>query len=298
MLESRDQMLLAEAMAAEQRASLEIAAEYLHHMTDQPEGRWTSQLAEMIEIGDAAEAWHWARLTVAAAGRWITSMPMPLVARAQREIGAAAEGAEGPTVPEYPGWVAGRAALSTAVADFMLFDNLMIEVFLVQVAPALNERAGGGRNWAETPGKVYELAGADGIELQVRDRSDGHMETVRHLSEMVGLSTGDLVYGRLVEVPGEPARIFAAPPIVIDEVAAQRLGRVAGDEELLSVEPIEVRCATLGAAVRSGSRYCRKAAAPEDESASKIRKLGDDRTVLGVAGRAGTRPTSGHADNA
>ncbi|NEE03806.1 hypothetical protein [Phytoactinopolyspora halotolerans] len=271
MLESRDRFLLAEAMAAEQRGELDRALDYVQHMSVLPEGRWASQLAEMIEIGEHAEPWHWARFAVAAAGRWITSMPMPLVARAQREIGAAAEGAAGSPVPEYPGWVAGRAALSSAIADFMLFDNLMIEVFLVQVAPSLAEGAGGGRSWAMTPGRVYELAGADGLELHLRDRADGSEQTARHLSEMVGLSRGDLVYGRLVEIPGDPGRIFAAPPIAIDEVAAQRLGRITDTDDLLEDEPVDARCANLGAAVRSGNRYRRAEAVSKEEPASTVR---------------------------
>jgi hypothetical protein len=272
-LASQDRLLVAEALAAEQHADLRYALECLNHTSRQPDGRWASQLAEMIELGEEAEPWHWARLTMAAAGRWIVDLPMPLVARCRREIGAAAEGAEGSLVAEYPGWVAGRAALPSAVADFMLFDHLMIEVFLIQCAPALAERAGGGRSWAETPGMVYELDGAKGSELRLRPRADGSAESIRHLGELVGLSRGDLVYGRLIDVPGEPGRIFAAPPIVVDEVVAQRLGRAASDDELLLGEPLESRCATLGAAVRSGNGYRRKVARTEAEPVPKIRAI-------------------------
>ncbi|NED96037.1 hypothetical protein G1H11_12025 [Phytoactinopolyspora alkaliphila] len=276
-LASQDRLLMAEAQAAEQHAELRYALDCVQHMSKQPDGRWASQIAEMIELGDAAEPWHWARLTVAAASRWITAMPMPLVARTQREIAAAAEGAEGSMVPEFPGWVAGRAAMPFAIADYVLFDHLMIEVFLVQWAPALAERAGGGRSWAETPGVVYELAGVDGVELQVRSRRDGSLRSVRHFSELVGLSPGDLVYGRLIEVPGDPGLMFAAPPIVVDDVVAQRLSRPSADDELLG-EPFESRCASLGAAVRSGSG-CRRNEPTASECVPPLRRIPTDAAV-------------------
>ncbi len=272
MLTAKDLRLLAEAMAAEQQGELGHALACLRR-TPRPVGNpWERELTELVEYGDDAEPWQWARFTVAAAGRWVETLPMPLVARVQREVGDAAQGASGPLYAEYPGWVAGRAALRPAVAGFLLFDELMIEVFLVQSAPVLAGRSGGGRSWAESPGRVYELLEVAGVELQVRDHADGGVETVRHLGEVVGLAPSDLVYGHLIDVPGEPELIFAAPPILVDEVVARRLEHIAAEEPW----SLEARWAALGAAVRSGDRYERPPLTFDDEPAPRVRELMDE----------------------
>ncbi|WP_129710910.1 hypothetical protein [Haloactinopolyspora alba] len=260
---------MTEAVGAEQRGDLSHALACLQRAPRPVGSSWDDELAEMVELGESAEPWQWARFTVAAAGRWVRTLPLPLVARVIREVTDAAEGADGPVFPEYPGWVAGRAALHPAVAGTLLFDELMLEVFLVQVAPVLAGRSGGGRTWADTPGRIYELVGVDGVELDVREHATGREHRIRHLGETVGLGPGDLVYGHLIDVPGEPALIFAAPPIVVDEVVAQRLERLADHDPW----DLESRCAALGAAVRSGDPYHRPPIEFDDEPAPWVREL-------------------------
>ena len=271
LLTNRDLRRLTEATTAEQVGDLDRALARLRG-TPRPLGNaWEQELTEMTELGESAEPWQWARFAVAAASRWVRTLPVPLVARVEREISNAAEGAQGPASSEYPGWVGGQAALTTAMAGVLLFDKLLIEVFLVQVAPELARRAGGGRSWAETAGRVYELVGAQGVTLDLRDHADGRPVSARHLGEVVGLGPGALVYGHLIDVPGEPGRIFAMPPIVVDEVAAQRLERLDTDEASL-----EARCAALGAAVRSGDPYIRPPLEFDAEPAPRIQELMDD----------------------
>lgn len=271
LLTSRDLRRMTEAMTAEQLGDLDRALARLRG-TPRPLGNaWERELTEMTELGASAEPWQWARFSVAAASRWVRTLPTPLVARVEREISAAAEGAQGWASSDYPGWVAGQAALTTAMAGMLLFDELLIEVFLVQVAPELARRAGGGRSWAETAGRVYELVGAHGVKLDLRDHADDRSLSARHVGEVVGLGPGDLVYGHLIDVPGEPGRIFAMPPIVVDDVAAQRLERLDAEEVSL-----EARCASLGAAVRSGDPYNPPPPDFDDEPAPRIQELMDD----------------------
>lgn len=258
MFGERELLLLAEASAAEQRGDVGHALACLRR-TPRPVGNpWENELIEMTELGDAAEPWQWARFAIAAAGRWVKSVQSPLVARVLREIPHAAQGVGGPLFPEYSGWVSGQAAVHRAVEGMLLFDELMLEVFLVQCAPALDVLAGGGRTWADTPGRVYELMDVDGAELHVRDHVAGEVRAVRHLGETVGLGEDDLVYGHLIGVPGEPGLIFAAPPVVVGELGAQRLERLGGEWPW----DIDARCAALGAAVRSGDPYGQRSAEP------------------------------------
>ncbi|AYY11901.1 hypothetical protein EF847_03425 [Actinobacteria bacterium YIM 96077] len=259
----RDHLLLSEAVVAEQCGDLRHALRCLQEVSGPAVDPWEGDLIAMIELGDQAEPWHWARFTMGAARRWILGLPIPLVARVQREIAAAAGGVTGACWHESLGWVAGTSAIPTAAASYMLFDELMIEVFLIQCAPILAKRSGDGRTWAETPGRVCELVGVDGIELRLRDRSDGSEYVARHLSELVGRSEGDLVYGHLIDVPGDPGLVFAMRPIVVDELVAQRLVR-GPDEDGTFPESVESRCAALGAAVRSGERYCQSFATLAD----------------------------------
>lgn len=248
MLTDADLRLLDEAARAEQCGDLRHALACLQH-TPRPIGNpWERDLTEMIELGPDAEPWQWARFTVSAASRWVRSLHVPLVARILREVSIAADGAPGPACPQCPGWVAGQAAVHTAIGGTLLFDELLLEVFLVQVAPVLAERGGGGRTWAQTRAKVYELIDVQGIELQVRDHAEHTIRTVRHLGELVGLSRHDLVYGHVIDVPGEPDSMFAMPPIVVDEIVAQRLERMHTPD----LGEIDQRCEVLGAAVRSG----------------------------------------------
>lgn len=192
MLTAQDRQLLAEAMDAEQHGELGDALACLQSTLRPTGNSWESGLTEMVELGDAAQAWHWTRFTVAAAGRWIARLPVPLVARVQREIAEAAEGAEGPLILVYPGWVAGLSAVQPAVTGYLLFDELMLEVFLVQIAPWLAEQAGGGRTWAEVQGRVYELLDVDGGELSVRDYASGEQKTIRHSGEAWDSASGAL----------------------------------------------------------------------------------------------------------
>ncbi|NDL60683.1 hypothetical protein [Phytoactinopolyspora mesophila] len=267
--------LFGEAMAAEQHGDLKHALACLWGVPWLGGTEWEAQLIDMLELGEEAESWHWARFTIAAAGRWIETLPLPLVARVQREIAEAAEGVAGSIHPEYSGWVAGRSALRSAVNGCLLFDELMLEVFLVQYAPGLAKFGGGGRSWAETPGRVYQLCRVEGTELFVRDHVTGEEKSLRHLSEAVGLSPGDLVYGHLIEVAGDPGLIFAAPPIVVDEVVARKLAGSSIEDAYL-LEPLEDRCARLGAAVRSGEQYCQPPVTSEHEPAPRIREFMDD----------------------
>lgn len=271
MFTEKDRRLQAEAVLAEQQGDIAHALSCLSR-TPRPLGSpWERQLVEMNELGADAEPWQWARFTVGAAGRWIRSAPIPLVARVVREVTAAAEGVNGQIVPDYPGWVAGRAALYPAIEGMLLFDELMLEVFLVQCAPVLAQRGGGGRDWAQSTGRVYQLVAVDGVELQVRGHGDGQTTTVRHLGELVGLSLGDLVYGHVIDVPGDPGFVFAAPPIVVDEMTAQRLERAAEARW-----EIDAWCGALGAAVRSGDPHDRPSLVFDDEPGPRVRKLMDD----------------------
>ena len=269
MLTDADRRLLDEATGAEQRGDLRHALKCLQHVPRPAENSWERDLTEMIELGHAPEPWRWARVTIAAASRWVRSLHVPLVARVLREVRTAAEGCRGPAHPEYPGWVAGQSAVPTAVAGTLLFDELLLEVFLVQVAPVLAGRCGGGRTWAQTRASAYELIDVEGIDLRVRDHADGTTRTVRHLGETVGLSRNDLVYGHIIDVTGEPGSMFAMPPIVVDEVVAQRLDRMHGQ----GLDDLEGRCEVLGAAVRSGPPYRRGRAGSGDERGAGVREL-------------------------
>ncbi len=253
LLTNRDLRRMSEAMVAEQQGDLERALSRLRgvpRILDDP-WSWEYQLMEMIELGADAESWQWARFSVEAAGRWLSTVQHPLVARVHRNIGEAAEGAPGPLFREYRGWTAGRAAVRSAIDGVLLFDELFMEVFLVQVAPELATRAGGGRDWATSPGLVYRLGDIAVATLTLYDHADGAETTVRHLGEAAGLGPDDLVYGHVIDVPGEPGRVFALPPIVVDGFAAQRLARTKVDSPL----SVDDWCAALGAAVRSGDPY-------------------------------------------
>src|SRR5919106_352765 len=120
MLTKRDLELMTEAMVAEQLGDLKRALACLRRVPRPVDGPWERQLAEMVELDDMAEPWQWARFTVAAAGRWVEALPVPLVAKIQREVATAADGAEGHYYSQYDRWVAGRSALQSAIQGELL----------------------------------------------------------------------------------------------------------------------------------------------------------------------------------
>jgi hypothetical protein len=267
--------LLVEAVLAEQEGDLEYALECLRRTPHRLGSGWEKQVADLVTLGDRAEPWQWARFTIAAAQRWVVAVPSPIAARIEREICAEAEDLGAPNDPDLP-WpvVAQQIALSRTVADALLFDELLLELFLVRVGPVLARRAGGGRDWADTPGRVYELGEVEGIELEARELGTGERRTVRHLGEAVGTAPGALVYGRLLEVPGAPGTpelIFASPPLVLDEAAAGRLQRLLGEDMRDLVE----WCGALGAAARSSAAYLPPPPDFLDEPAAGVRLLMD-----------------------
>ncbi|PZF80694.1 hypothetical protein [Jiangella anatolica] len=249
---NRDRELVLEAMAAEQNGDLARAFGYLHRTPHRLGSPWADEVGALLTLGDRAEAWQWARFAVSAAQRWIGVVSSPLTARVEREVCAGAGISMAPGRDDHS-WrgLAERTALARTAANVLLFDELLLEVFLVRIAPELAERGGGGRNWAATPGRVYELGELTGNELRVRAHGSGNWQSVRHLGEAVGPAPDALLYGRLLEVPGLPALVFASPPIVVDQAAAQRLERLDESRPRRLVE----RCKALGAAARSGVTY-------------------------------------------
>lgn len=271
MLTPRELSLLEEASVAERHGDVRRALECLRKTPRPVENRWERDLAEMVELADAAEPWQWARFTVAAAGRWLAALAWPLAARVYGGVSHAASGAGGSRYPAYTGWVAGKAAVRPAADGFLLFECGMIDVFTVQVAPMLARRSGGCRGWSLSSGTVYELVAVEGTEMTVRARADGAELTVLHLGEAVGLWPGALVYGHVVEVPGQPGRIFAAPPVVVDEMAARRLDKSAAEPD----SGIDDHCVALGAAARSMSADVppELGGEPDDEPVPRVHEL-------------------------
>lgn len=265
--------LLVAAILAEQEGDLEHALECLRRTPHRLGSGWEKQVADLVTLGERAEPWQWARFTIAAAQRWVVAVPSPIAARIEREICAGADDLGAPNDPALP-WpaVAQQIALSRTVADTLLFDELMLELFLVRVGPVLAKRAGGGRGWADVPGSVYELGEVEGIELRVRDLGTGERHAVRHLGEAVGTAPGALVYGRLLDVPGapgSPAAIFASPPLVLDGAAAGRLQRLLVDD----IRDLVEWCGALGAAARSGAAYLPPPPDFREEPAAGVRLL-------------------------
>jgi hypothetical protein len=205
-----------------------------------------------------------------------------MAARIEREICAGAGDLGVPNDPDLP-WrlLARQITVSRTVADSLLFDELLLELFLVRVAPELERRAGGGRDWATAPGRVYELGEVTGIELRVRDRSAGEERSVRHLGEAVGTASGALVYGRLLDIPGAacvagtagaadaPPTIFASPPLVVDEPAARRLERLIDED----THDLVAWGGALGAAARSAAAYLPPPPDFDGEPAAGVRLL-------------------------
>jgi hypothetical protein len=159
-----------------------------------------------------------------------------------------------------------QITLSRTVADSLLFDELLLELFLVRVAPALERRAGGGRDWAMAPGRVYEMGEVTGVELTVRDRAAGERRVV------LGAAPGSLVYGRLLDVPGvpgSPATLFASPPLVVDAPAAQRLEHLIAED----THDLAEWGGALGAAARSGAAHLPVPPDVDGEPAAGVRLL-------------------------
>lgn len=263
------------AMFAEQDGDLETALEHLRRTPHRRGSGWERQLAELVTLGERAEPWQWARFAIAAAQRWVAGVPSPMAARIEREICAGAGDLGAPNDPALP-WPlqARQISVSRTVADSLLFDELLLELFLVRAAPELERRAGGGRDWAMTPGRVYELGEVAGVELRVRDRAAGEQRVVRHLGEAVGTAPGTLVYGRLLDVPGAPgtpATIFASPPLVVDEPAARRLERLIDED----THDLAEWGGALGAAARSGAEHLPPPPDFDGEPAAGVRLLMD-----------------------
>ncbi|MBB5789864.1 hypothetical protein [Jiangella mangrovi] len=264
------------AMFAEQDGDLVDALECLRRTPHRRGSGWEKQVADLVTLGDRAEPWQWARFAVAAAQRWVAGVPSPMAARIEREIcaGAGDVGDLGePNDPALP-WRtrALQITLSRTVADSLLFDELLLELFLVRVAPELERRAGGGRDWAMAPGRVYEMGEVTGVELTVRDRAAGERRVVRHLGEALGAAPGSLVYGRLLDVPGvpgSPATVFASTPLVVDEPAAQRLERLIAED----THDLAEWGGALGAAARSGAAHLPPPPDIEGEPAAGVRLL-------------------------
>ncbi|WP_116948319.1 hypothetical protein [Jiangella endophytica] len=267
---TRDREFVLEAMTAEQDGDLERALGCLRRTPHRFGSPWAKQVAELVTLGDRAEPWQWARFAVAAGQRWVGVIPSPLAAKIEREICAGA----GVTLVAEPGehpWqmVAEHVAIARMAADVLLFDELMLELFLVRIAPALDSRGGGGRQWASTSARVYELGDIDGIQLRLRDRGTGEWHVVRHLGEAVGLPSDALLLGRILQVPGTPGGVFAGPPVVVDQAAAEQLAGLPDAEPHHLVE----RCAMLGAAARSGFTYLQAPPDYEEEPAAGVRLL-------------------------
>ncbi|TDC57013.1 hypothetical protein E1212_00715 [Jiangella ureilytica] len=263
------------AMVAEQDGDLETALAHLRRTPHRRGSGWERQLAELVTLGERAEPWQWARFAVAAAQRWVAGVPSPLAARIEREIRAGAGDLGAPNDPALPWRLRARQiTVSRTVADSLLFDELLLELFLVRVAPELERRAGGGRGWAMAPGRVYELGEVTGVELRVRDRSAGEQRVVRHLGEAVGTAPGSPVYGRLLDVPGAPgtpATIFASAPLVVDEPAARRLEHLIEED----THDLTEWGGALGAAARSGAEHLPPPPDLDGEPAAGVRLLMD-----------------------
>ncbi|RIQ10944.1 hypothetical protein [Jiangella rhizosphaerae] len=267
---TRDRELVIEAMTAEQSGDLEQALGCLERTPHRFGSSWVRQLVELLTLGDRAEEWQWARFAVAAGQRWAGVIGSPLAAKIEREICAAAGVGLAPG-PDDHSWrvVAEHTAIARAAADVLLFDELMLELFLVRIAPELDRRGGGGRTWASTPACVYEPGEVAGVELRVRDRGTGERQVVRHLGETVGLPPDALLYGRILRVPGEPGAVFAGPPMAIDEAGARQLERLPDSDPYSLVE----RCAGIGAALRSGAGYLQAPPDYDEEPAAGVRLL-------------------------
>lgn len=265
-----DRELVLEAMSAEQDGDLEYALDCLRRTPHRFGSPWQRQVAELVTLGDRAEPWQWARFAVAAGQRWTGVIPSPLAAKIEREICAAAGVALVPQPGEHlRQLVAEHLVIARMAADVFLFDELMLELFLVRVAPALDSRGGGGRRWASTSARAYEVGAIEGIELHVRERGTEQWQVVRHLGEAVGLPSDALLYGRVLQVPGTPGGVFAGPPVAIDEAAAQQLAGLPDAEPIHLVE----RCVMLGAAVRSGFKYLQAPPDYDEAPAAGVRML-------------------------
>ncbi|WP_157740712.1 hypothetical protein [Jiangella sp. DSM 45060] len=267
----RDRELVVEAMLAEQDGDIGHALACLVRTPHRFGSSWANQLAELATLGDRAEHWQWARFAVAAAQRWAGVIPSPLAAKVEREVCAGAQVTLVPDAADHP-WqaVAEHDAIARTAANVLLFDELLLELFLVRVAPGLDRRGGGGGNWASTSARAYELGDVTGVELRVRDHETEEWQVVRHLGESVGLPPDALLYGRILHVPGVPAAVFADPPIVIDVAAAEQLAPLAATEPHLSE-----RCVALGAAIRSGFKYLQAPPEYGGEPAAGVRMLMD-----------------------
>ncbi|TDD68720.1 hypothetical protein E1262_14750 [Jiangella aurantiaca] len=267
---TRDRELVLEAMAAEQAGDLEYALDCLLRTPHRFGSPWARQVLELVTLGDRAEEWQWARFAVAAGQRWVGVIPSPLAAKIEREICAGAGVSLAPGPGDHSWRVAAEhTAIARAAADVLLFDELMLELFLVRIAPELDCRGGGGGSWASTSARVYEPGQVTGVELRVRDRGTGEWQVVRHLGETVGLPPDALLYGRILQVPGTPAAVFAGPPSVVDEAGAQQLARLPDFDPHHLVE----RCVGLGAAVRSGVKYLQAPPEYDEEPAAGVRLL-------------------------
>ncbi|WP_053206769.1 hypothetical protein [Jiangella muralis] len=265
----RDRELVVEAMLAEQDGDIDHALGCLVRTPHRLGSSWTNQLAEMVTLGDRVEVWQWARFAVAAAQRWAGVIPSPVAAKVERDVCAGAQIALVPDAAEHS-WqaVAEHGAVARTAANVLLFDELLLELFLVRVAPGLDRRGGGGQDWASTSARAYELGSVTGVELRVRDRETGEWQVVRHLGESVGLPSDALLYGRILRVPGVPEAVFADPPVVIDAAAADQLAQLPAAELHLSD-----RCIALGAAVRSGFRYLQTPQEYDGEPAAGVLML-------------------------
>lgn len=264
--------LVLEAMVAEQNGDLEHAFDCLRRTPHRFGSPWAKQVAELVTLGERAEEWQWARFAVAAGQRWVGVIPSPLAAKVEREICAGAGIPLAPDSGDHPWQVAAEhIVVARAAADVLLFDELMLELFLVRVAPLLDSRGGGGRRWASTSARVYEVGDVAGVELRLRDHLTGERQVVRHLGEAVGRPPGGLLYGRVLEVPGAPGAVFAGQPVVVDDGAAALLA------ELPDADPHHLvqRCTVLGEALRSGFRFIEAPPDYADEPAAGVRLLMD-----------------------
>jgi len=222
--------LLERARACEDRGDFSAALRLLRRTPRPTDSAWERELAEMAALGDKVDTWRFGRWLLNAAARWTASdVAMAHLVDVATDV---ARTASGPREPEYAGWVSGRAALRTLVQDYALFEfGLLDEYLRSRIAPELAVRAGPVEEWPDSSTDVFVLDGLAGAQLTVKRFGDAEPVAVRHLGEAVGLGRESLVYGRLVPTLGDPGRMFAMPPIAVDEAAAARLLRLAQADE-------------------------------------------------------------------
>ena len=193
--------------------------------------RWMRQLEAVLAMAvDAPQRSAW---LVHPAVRWAHERPLGQLLERHARLLLVTLGLPGPDREQFLGRV---ASTDSVVLDAGLFDGGLFRRYVDEaLSPELLARAGPLEHWPDHEPSVWRVERLEGDVVHLCDLWSLEVLSAAAWPAAGVMSSGALIFGRLVPVPGAVGWAFALAPVRVDQRCAVRLLRArqrsAGPQE-------------------------------------------------------------------